>query len=165
PLLVLSALLQDGRASRFYRGLVEGREIATDVSGGFNPFQSAAFYEGTTMFLTKVSYRRGVPHEKVLAALDEEISSIAKKGVSEAELSRLKTRILAALYAGMESRMELAVELAEATAFDGAPDGLLTLPARIAAVTPNDVKRAASWLSKEARVVIVKKPGEEGQKP
>ena len=161
PLIVLGELLHEGRAARLYRGLVEAREIATDVAGGFNPFQGWAWYEGTTLFLSRIAYRRGVPANAVLAALEEEIGRIGHRDVPEEELSRVKTRMLSNLYASLESRLDLAVELAQATVFDGTPDGLLGLSERIEAVTPEDLRRAAGWLSPEARAVVVKQPAGE----
>jgi predicted Zn-dependent peptidase len=165
PLLVLGELLHNGRAARLYSGLVEGSEIATDVSGGFNPFQGGVRYDGTTLFLSRIAYKRGVPHAKILAAFDAEVARIAKEGVPAAELSRVKAKILADWYSGLESRLGLAQELALTTAFDGRPDGLLDFPRRVEAVTSADVRRAAGWLAPSARATVVVTPpkGEAGK--
>jgi predicted Zn-dependent peptidase len=64
----------------------------------------------------------------------------------------------AGLYGSLESRLDLAVELAQAAAFDGTPDGLLEMPERIEAVAPDDLSRAAAWLTPDARAVVVKEP-------
>ena len=162
PLLVLGELLHNGRAARLYTALVEGSEIATDVSGGFNPFQGGAWYDGTTLFLSRVGYRRNVPHEKVLAGFDGEAGRIASEGVGAGELARVKTKILADWYANLESRLGLSVELAQATAFDGRPDGLLEFPKRVEAVTGADLRRAAAWLRPSARATVVVTPARTG---
>ena len=158
PLLVLGELLHNGRASRLYRGLVEGREIATDLSGGFNPFQGGPWYDGATLFLSRVGYRREVSEEKVLEAFDGEVARIADEGVPEGELARVKTKVLADFYAGLEPRLGLAVELAQAAAFAVRPEALLEVPAAVEAVTSGDLRRAARWLAPEARAAIVKVP-------
>jgi zinc protease len=158
PLLVLGELLHNGRASRLYRGLVEGRELATDLSGGFNPFQGGAWYDGGTLFLSRVGYRREVPETEVLAAFDEEVARIAADGVEAGELARVKTKVLADSYAGLEPRLGLAVELAQAAAFAGAPEALLELPGQVESVTADDLRRAAAWLAPHARAAIVKVP-------
>jgi len=159
PLLVLGELLHEGRTGRLHKGLVEGREIATEVSGGFNPFQGGPWYEGTTLFLTKIAFRREVPAERVLEALDEEVASVVGSGVPEAELERVKTRLRTQFVAALESRLDLAVEMAQATAFDGRPQALLELPGRVEALTSGDVRRAAAaWLDAPSRAVVVKKP-------
>ncbi|HQR46644.1 MAG TPA: pitrilysin family protein [Thermoanaerobaculia bacterium] len=158
PLLLLGELLHNGRAARLYGALVEGSEIATEVSGGFNPFQGGAWYDGTTLLLSRIAYKRGVPHERVLAAFDAEVARIAKDGVPAAELARVKTKILADWYANLESRLGLSAELAQATAFDGRPDGLLEFPKRVEAVTGADVRRAAAWLAPSARATVVVRP-------
>jgi zinc protease len=162
PLLVLGELLHNGRASRLYRGLVEGREIATDVSGGFNPFQGGPWYDGTTIFLSRVGYRRGVPHGTVLASFDEEADRIAKEGVPAEELARVKSKILADWYSGLEPRIGLAVEMAQAAAFDGRPDALAEVPRRIEAVSPEDLARAAAWLVPRSRATVVVAPAGDG---
>jgi predicted Zn-dependent peptidase len=167
PLLVAGELLHDGRAARLYRGLVEGRQIATEVSGGFNPFQGGVLYRGTTLFLSRISFRRDVAEEIVLAALAEEIASLAQ-GMPEKELARTKTKLVGKLLASLEPRLEMAIELAHAVAFDGSADALLSLPARILAVTPQEIARAAErWLGPDRRAVIVKRPGraEEAEVP
>jgi predicted Zn-dependent peptidase len=158
PLLVLGELFHNGRASRLYRGLVEGREVATDLSGGFNPFQGGAWYDGTTPFLSRIGYRREVSHEAVLEAFDAEVARVAREGVETGELARVKTKVLADWYGGLEPRLGLAVELAQATAFAGAPGALLSFPAEVEAVSTEDLRRAAAWLAPEARAAIVKVP-------
>lgn len=158
PLLVLGELLHNGRASRLYRGLVEGRQIATEMSGGFNPFQGGAFYDGTTLFLSRIGYRREVSHDEILSAFDEEVERVAREGVEESELARVKTKVLADWYAGLEPRLGLAVEAAQATAFDGGPEALLALPGEVEAVTAEDLGRAAAWLAPGARAAIAKVP-------
>ena len=165
PLLVLGELLHNGRAARLYAALVEGSEIATEISGGFNPFQGGAWYDGTTLLLSRIAYKRGVPYAKVLAAVDAEVVRIAKEGVPAEELSRVKTKILADWYANLESRFGLSMELAQAIAFDGRPDGFLEFPRRVEAVTGKDVRRAAAWLVPSGRATVVVTPlkGEAGK--
>jgi zinc protease len=119
PLLVLGELLHSGRSSRLVRGLVVRDELATEVWGGFNPFQGYAWYDGTTIFLSKIAFRRDVSAARLLERLDGEIASIARDGVPEDELSRVKTRIASSWFAALESRLERATELAQAAAFGG----------------------------------------------
>ncbi len=158
PLLVLGELLHNGRASRLYGGLVEGRQIATDLSGGFNPFQGGAWYDGATLFLSRIGFRRDVSEIAVLEAFDEEVARIVRDGVGEAELARMKTKVLTDWYAGLEPRLGLAVELAQAAAFAGSPAALLDLPRQIDSVTDEDLRRAAGWLEPGARAAIAKVP-------
>jgi zinc protease len=159
PLLLLGELLHDGRTARLYRGLVEGRELATDVSGGFNPFQGGVWYHGSTIFLSRIAFRGETPHARVLSALDEEIARVASDGAGEAELARLKTKAVANFLHPLESRLDLSTELATAAAFEGDPASLLAVPERVEAVTSRDLARAAArWLSPSARAAVVKRP-------
>jgi predicted Zn-dependent peptidase len=159
PLLVLGELFFEGRSSRLYRGLIEGREIATDVTGGFNPFQGLGWYNGSTLFLARIAYKRGVSHEAVLEAFCQERDRIVKDGVGEAELARVKTRLFSNYLSLLENRLERSLELAQATAFDCTPGAALALPERISRVTPAQVARAAArWLTPESWAVVVKQP-------
>ena len=159
PLLVLGELLHSGRSSRLVRGLVVRDELATEVWGGFNPFQGNGWYVGTTIFLSKIAFRRDVPSARLLERLDGEIASIARDGVPDDELARVKTRIVAGWFAALESRVERATELAQAAAFGGDAASLAALPGRLAAVSAGDVARAAAWLHPDRRATIVKEPG------
>jgi len=81
PLLVLGELLHNGRAARLYAALVEGgrsrrtsREAST-VSGG-------AWYDGTTLLLSRIAYSGTLPYAKVLDAFDAEVrADRGKKGL------------------------------------------------------------------------------------
>ncbi len=74
------------------------------------------------------------------------------------ELERVKTRIVSGWFAALESRVERSTELAHAVAFGDGAASLAALPARLAAVTPGDVSRAAAWLHPGRRAAIVKEP-------
>ncbi len=166
PLLLLGELLHDGRTARLYRGLVEGRELAADVSGGFNPFQGGCWYRGSTLFLSRIAFRGAAPYERVLGALDEEIARIVEEGVDGGELERVKTKLEASFLRSLESRLDLSTEAAVATAFDGDPSSLLAFPERVGRVTSADLVRAARrWLVPSARAAIVKVPPKSPKPP
>ncbi|MCK6682320.1 MAG: insulinase family protein [Thermoanaerobaculia bacterium] len=159
PLLILGELLHEGRSARLYKGLVEGRQIATEVMGGFNPFQGLCWYTGTTLFLSRIAYKRGVSHGTVLGAFAEERDRLLREGVPAAELERVKRRLFSSYLSLLENRLERSLELASATAFGGTPVAALDFPARISRVTSAEVVRAAErWLSPETWAVVVKEP-------
>jgi len=159
PLLVLGELLHNGRASRLYRSLVTREELAVEIWGGFNPFQGGVWYDGTTLMLSKVGYRRDATAARVLAALDAEVRRIAAGDVAADELARAKTKLVAGFWSGIEPPLDLAVELAQAATFSGRPEEVARFPGRVEAVTPEELARAAAWLSPEVRAVVVKEPG------
>jgi predicted Zn-dependent peptidase len=138
---------------------VEGRELAVDVSGGFNPFQGGCWYHGSTLFLSRIAFRGAAPHEEILGALDWEIARIAAEGVPDGELARVKTKLEAGFLRSLESRLDLSTEAAVAAAFDGDPSSLLAFPGRVSRVSSSDLARAAKrWLAPSARAAIVKVP-------
>ena len=71
-----------------------------------------AWYDGATLFLSRIGYRRDVAEGEVLDAFDEEVAKVAREGVPGPELARVKTKVLADWYAGLEPRLGLAVEAA-----------------------------------------------------
>ena len=164
PLLVLGELLHDGRTARLYRALVERKGLATDVSGGFNPFQGELWYHGTTLFLSRIVARASAPPESVLDALDKEISEVALRGVPGGELSRVKTKLVTGLLASLASAQDLSTELALAFHFDGSAARLARLPEEILAVTGEEIARAARWLDPSSRAAVVKVPSRKGRR-
>ncbi|MEO6323282.1 MAG: pitrilysin family protein [Thermoanaerobaculia bacterium] len=158
PLLVLGELLHDGRAGRLFRTMVEGREIATEISGGFNAFQGGTWYHGTTLFLTRIGFKRDVPVDRVLDALHEEIALLSRERIDEGELARVKTKIVASYYRQCESRVELASELGQAMLFTGTPAGVLEFALHVEAVRRDDLLRATRWLSRDSFAAVVKTP-------
>ena len=157
-LVVLGELLHDGRAGRLFRGLVEGREIATEISGGFNAFQGGIWYQGTTLFLTRIGFKRDVPVERIFGALHQEIATLRGDRIPEDELARVKTKIVANYFQLLESRVELASELGQASLFEGAPHGVLDVARHIESVRTEDLLRAAEWLSPDSFAAVVKRP-------
>jgi len=147
PLLVLGELLHAGRSSRLVRGLVVRDELATEVSGGFNPFQGNGWYDGTTIFLSKVAFRRDVPASRLLERLDGEIASISRDGVPDDELARVKTRIASGWFAALEPRVERATELAQAAAFGGDAASLAGLPGAPSRPSPAGRRRPRGRLA------------------
>src|SRR3546814_14424104 len=84
---VLGDVLAGGDASRFYQGLVKGRELALNVDSLYG-LTSPWEYDGPTLFTVFALYKPDTTADALLAAMDEEIARIASEGVGDAELAR-----------------------------------------------------------------------------
>lgn len=140
-LQIASDLLVDGHASRLYQRLVKQEQIAVGVSGG------AEARPTPSLFRLFVLHHPHIEPERVEAVLYEEIQKLADEGVSERELERVRTMVLAQrwsdnLHYGMQSPLGRALGLAYFAAFEGDPDGLNRALERLLAITPDDVQHA-----------------------
>jgi predicted Zn-dependent peptidase len=158
PMAVLSELLAADDASLLYQGLVKGREIALNVSGGFGltgPFE----YDGPTLFTVTGLYKPNGSADAMLAAMDEEIGKVARNGVDAATLKRVKTRMLASWNNRLENFLSRADTLAKLQTLWGDAAVVNQVPGWIEAVTSSDVQRvAATYLVPANRTVIDRKP-------
>lgn len=155
---VLGELLAGGDASRFYQGLVKGRELALNVESLYG-LTSIWEYDGPTIFTVFALYKPSTSADAVLAAMDEEIAKVAKDGVDDATLKRVKTRLLADWYNGLESFLSRADTLAKLQTLWGDAKVVNQIPVWIAGVTSADVQRVANtYLSVANRSVIDRVP-------
>ncbi|WP_229217308.1 M16 family metallopeptidase [Massilia forsythiae] len=158
PMAMLAELLAGGDASLLYQGLVKGREIALNVSGGFGltgPFE----YDGPTLFTVTGLYKPNGSADAMLAAMDEEIGKIAKNGVDAATLKRVKTRMLASWNNRLENFLSRADTLAKLQTLWGDADVVNKVPGWIDGVTSGDIQRvAAIYLVPANRTVIDRRP-------
>jgi predicted Zn-dependent peptidase len=155
---VLAQLLAGGDASRFYQGLVKGREIALNVSPMFGltgPWE----YDGPTLFTVFALYKPNSNANALLAAMDEEIAKVTKDGVDDATLKRVKTRMLADWYNQQENFLNRADTMAKLQTLWGDANVVNKIPGWIEGVTSDDIKRAAAtYLVPANRTVIDRKP-------
>ena len=156
PAAVLAELLIGGDASRIYLGLVKGKELLLNASGGLNfPLGNAWDYDGQTLFSLFSLYKPNADADKILAALDEIIAAIATQGVSASELERTKTKMLSDFYSALEIPLSRADALAKAQALWGQAAQVNEIPGLIERVTAADLKRvAATYLIRSNRTVI-----------
>jgi len=158
PMAVLGELLAGGDASRFYQGLVKGREIALNVDSLYG-LTSPWEYDGPTLFTIFALYKPNGSADALLAAMDEEIAKVAKDGVDDATLKRVKTRMLADWYNGLESYLDRADTLAKLQTLWGDANVVNQIPGWIEGVTSADVQRVAkTYLTADNRTVIDRKP-------
>ncbi|MCR6662023.1 MAG: insulinase family protein [Luteimonas sp.] len=158
PMAVLGALLADGDASRLYQGVVKGRELALNVDSLYG-LTSEWEYNGPTLFTVFALYKPTTDADAMVKAVDEEIAAIVRDGVDDATLARVKTRMLASWYNGMESFLSRADTLAKLQLLWGDANVANRIPGWIEGVTSADVQRAArTYLTAANRTVIDRVP-------
>ena len=160
PMMVLSQLLVGDDASRFYQGLVKGRQLLLSVRGGVNfPLGAGSDYAGPTLLGLFALYKPNATPDQVLGAIDQEIAKVVDQGVDEATLAGVKTKMLSDWYGGLEDFLDRADTLAKLQTLWGDANVANRMPGWIEAVTADDIKRVArTYLTDANRSVVVRRP-------
>lgn len=142
-LAALAGVLDGHSGARLDRALVQGqgnagKRVADSASAGYG-----LLGRGPQVFTLSAVPARGVTPEMATAALKLEIERIAREGVSEVELQRVKTQWTASEVYKLDSIMGQAQELGSYW-INGLPlDAGEQLIARLRAVTPAQVQAVA----------------------
>jgi predicted Zn-dependent peptidase len=144
-------------SSRLDNALVRGRQLAVAVSA------SDEAHEQISLLTVSMDIKPGTPRKAAEAAFDSEIARFIEQGPTPDELRRAATRTVTEQIdaleqvGGMEGK---GATLAEGLVFSGDPDQYKKQLARIAALTPQDVRAALQrWLTRPALDLAIT-PGE-----
>jgi zinc protease len=150
PLLVLDAVLSGAkgvnlwssfrlpppqRSARLYRALVE-KGLASSVAGALLATEHPFLY---TISITATDQ---MPLSRIEEALLEEIERACREGITDAELAKAKSQLKARLVFENDSVTNIAHQLGYYETIGGV-DRFFEAPARIAAVTVDDVGKVA----------------------
>jgi len=134
------------RSARLYRALVE-RGLASAIYGSIMPTEQPFLYT------VSVTATEGVPLGAVEFALIEELERVRREGITDAELAKAKAQLRARLVFDTDSVTNIAHQLGYYETI-ASVDRFTTAPARIAAVSVDDVGAAAgAMLSASNRTV------------
>ncbi len=136
---IITDILSDGRTSRFYKSLVEEKQVAL-AAQGFSGFPGDKY---PNLVLLYALTAPGHSVDEVAAALHEEIERIKNERVSAAELERVKTQAKAGLLRTLKSNSGMARLLAEYEVKTGDWRNLFQELDAITSVTAADVQRVA----------------------
>jgi len=106
-LTVLAAVLDGYSGARLERAMTQGSDRVADSVGAGN----GLWGRGPQLFTLDGVPAKGKTPEQVEAALRAEVAKVAREGVSEAELTRVKTQWIAAEVYKLDSVMNQAREL------------------------------------------------------
>jgi zinc protease len=139
-LTALAAVLDGYPNARLDRALTQGADRVADSVGAGN----GLWGRGPQLFTLDGVPAPGKTPEQLEAALRAEVARVAREGISEAELQRVKTRWTAAEIYKLDSVFNQARELGSAWV-QGLPlDASERLMARLQAVTPQQVQAVAA---------------------
>ncbi len=153
-LLLLAEVLTDGDASRLQRRLVQRDHLVTDISAYLGEFGDPFDERDPTALTITAHYPDAKALEGILRAIDEELERIVVDGLEPGELDRVRTRLVSTILRDMDAVISRALEFAKFELIHGRAELIADLPGRISAVTPDDVRKAASTLTPDRRAVL-----------
>ncbi|MBS1208728.1 MAG: peptidase [Proteobacteria bacterium] len=106
-LQVLAAVLDGYDGARLNRSLVRERKLAVSAGAGYDPISRGQ----QSLFLLEGVPSKGVTVTQLERALRAEIARVAKDGVSEAELQRIKAQLVASKVFARDSMMGQAMQI------------------------------------------------------
>ena len=147
-LQVLNEVFGAGSTSRLYRALVVDQQIAVGAGSGYSPSNV-----DDSVFGIYVTPRGDAAIDRIEAAIDAEIAALLHDGVAEDELAAARERLaIEAIYA-RDSVMGPAQTVGRAMAIGFPLDEMEQWPARIRAVTADQVVEAARLVLRRERSV------------
>ena len=154
-LTVLSAVLDGYSGARLDRALTQGDNRVADSAGSYN----GLWGRGPQLFMLDGVPTQGKTPEQVEAALREQIARVAKDGVSDAELNRVKTQWVASEVYKLDSVFNQARTLGSFWVQGQPLDAGERLIARLRAVTAEQVKAvAAKYFGDDQLTVAILRP-------
>jgi zinc protease len=145
---VLSHILGSGSNSRLYRALVVDKQAAV---------MAGAWYDANALDYSKFGVqagpRPGVTLPQLEAEIDTVIAQLIDKGVTEEELERTKTRLIADAVYAQDNQASMARWYGASLTTGAGVKDVQSWPDRIRAVTADQVRDAArQWLEKRRSV-------------
>ncbi len=145
---MLVSILTEGDSSRLHRLLVEQKQVAISVGGywdeGFDP----------SLLWFMLNLPEGGDVAAVGKLLDEELARVGREGVTDVELQRAKNLAATGLWKTLATINGKARLLGEFEVVHGDYRKLFDEPARIDAVTREDVQKVATELLQQRRRTV-----------
>jgi zinc protease len=157
---VVGELLNNGQAALLYQALVKDKQVALSINGGLNFNNNTPYeYKGPTLLGSFIIYPPNKTQDQVLAAYDQVIADLAKKGPSPAQLERISNKMRSDWYAQLEIPVTRAQVLSHAALLNGSFERAYSIPAELAKITPEEVRVfTAKYLVSANRTVINRVP-------
>lgn len=153
-LQILAGVLSGNDSARLQKSLVKEQRIAVNADAGYD-----AVARGPSMFMIDATPSQGKTVAQLEKALRVEIERIKTQGVSEAELNRVKSQVIAADVFQRDALFYQAMQLGEYVTAGLPPEALEGRVAKLRAVTPAQVQQVArTYLIDDALTVAVLDP-------
>lgn len=160
-LALLSQILFNGKSSRLYLSLVKDKQVAVSVDGGLG-FPEADFsdFKAPWLFTAFVIYKEGKTAAQIQSLIEEAVSDIARNGVSQEELDRIKTKFRSNWIRSSQTALGRAQTLLKAALLDGDPEIVNGELDRYMAVKAAEVQDAAAkYFQRDRQMLLDVKPG------
>lgn len=145
----LAGILGQGQSSRMYEHLVRDKQLASQVN------VRADARIGPSLFYISVTARPGVKVEDLQKAIDDEIASVAKNGVTNDELAKAKTQLLRRFIDQRRSSLATANAIGRNAVYFNDPELINTTVDKQDAVTLEQLNAAAKkYLVRDQRTVV-----------
>jgi zinc protease len=153
PLDFLVSVLGSGRSSRFFETIVRQKQLAANV-GAFKEDS-----RGPRLLRIAATPLPGKSIDDLEAAIYAEIEKVKNEPIAPWEIDKARNAGRRQLVAGMQTSLNRAIDLAEATLIYNDPGEINTRLPRLDKVSAADVQRVArQYLTPENRSVVVTKP-------
>jgi predicted Zn-dependent peptidase len=154
--------LLNGESSRLYQKMVKDKAVSVEIQGFLDDRR------GPGAFTVFTIHKAEVKSEEVQSLIEEELERIKSEGVTESELTKVKSQLRLSLFTeggdegehgSLQSALGRALALAEHTMFDGDPALINTEIDRYLAVTRDQVREAArKYFGTNNRAVLYIRP-------
>lgn len=156
PLIMASEVLSNGKTGRFYRNLVEGKQLALYAAAG----ASTPGNRYPSLFVVVAAPKAPNTPEALDAALMEEIAKLKTEPPTQWELDKVLNNYEAEMIKQLESNAGLGMNLAQNEQLMGDWRYDWKIGEELRKVKPEDISRAAAkYLTRDNRtVVFLKEP-------
>ena len=152
-------ILGDGESSRLQSTVVARRGLATEIWAGPGIMGGPLDARDPDVFVLGAVHPTDVSSETVIEAAGEQIARLAEAGPNPAELARAVARFVSGLYRDSDSIGSRTRSLGSLELLHGRAELLTEIPALLAAVTGDQVARAAATLRPDRCAVLTVAPG------
>jgi predicted Zn-dependent peptidase len=159
PYVVLADLLTRGDASRLRQRLVHTDRLVTDVSAHLGVMQDPFDVRDPTLLVVEAYHSADVSGDSVVAAVDDELARLAAGDLDADEVGRVQARQAASLLTRNDFILGRTLLMAGFEQQRNNPGLVGELPARLGAVTPEQVVEAAGHLQPDRRARLDLVPG------
>ncbi|MFA6434008.1 MAG: pitrilysin family protein [Elusimicrobiales bacterium] len=162
-LLMLSEILSGGKTSRFYRNLVEGRQLALYANSG----HSTPGDRYPSLFVILAAPKEPHTVEKLETGLMEEIDKLKKEPPTQWEMEKVVNNYEAGLVRQLESNPGLGMSLASNQQILGDWKFDWKVAEKLRKLKPEDISRvAAKYFTRDNKtVVFLREPENDGAGP
>ncbi len=159
PFVLLTEVLSSGDASRLERRLVQQDRIVTSVSAYLGTFGDP-FDQRDPLLLTLEAYHPAErTADEILTAAEQELERLATDGLEPGELDRVRARLAATLFREVDDVLGRTLALSVFELLHGDAALVNELPARLEAVTDEQVAAAARTLLDQRKAMLLIEAG------